>query len=54
MIIGNKILLNTSGETADILIEDDDPMETIIYCPNCGKPTKYGDTLMISGYDVSI
>lgn len=50
MRIGNEILLNTSGETAEILVDHEDDMQVIIRCPNCGQPTMYGYTRMISGY----
>ena len=35
---------------AEIIKDNDDEMEIIIKCPNCGKPIKYGDLRIISGY----
>lgn len=49
-INNNKMLLNTSGERSNILINHDDMMKVVITCPNCGQPTPYGKTRMISGY----
>lgn len=46
----DQIILNTSGETAEIIIDHEDEMDVIIRCPNCGQATKYGETRMISGY----
>ena len=46
----DNVILNTSGDRAKILEDNQDLMEVIISCPNCGQPTRYGDTLMISGY----
>lgn len=38
------------GNQMEIIEENDDPMEMIVRCNNCGKPTKYGETRMCSGF----
>lgn len=45
----NPNILN-EGNHMEILEDNDDMMEVIIRCNNCGKPTKYGETRMISGF----
>lgn len=45
-----RILLNTSGKTAEIIRDHEDDMQVIMRCPNCGQETPYGKTRMISGY----
>lgn len=34
----------------EIIEDHEDLMEVIVRCPNCGQPTPYGTTRMISGY----
>lgn len=34
----------------EVLELNDDEMEMVVRCNNCGKPTKYGMTRMISGF----
>ena len=38
------------GNLMKILEEADDLLDTIVRCNNCGKPVKYGETRMISGF----
>lgn len=38
------------GNSMEILEYNDDEMEMIVRCNNCGKPTKYGLTRMCSGF----
>lgn len=38
------------GNQMLILELNDDLMEMIVCCNNCGKPTKYGETRMCSGF----
>jgi len=38
------------GNQMEVLEYNDDEMEMIVRCNNCGKPTKYGETRMISGF----
>lgn len=38
------------GNQMELLKDSDDPMERIVRCNNCGKPTKYGETRMCSGF----
>ena len=38
------------GNQMEVLHEEIDSMKTIVRCNNCGKPTVYGNTRMISGY----
>lgn len=45
----NPNILN-EGNHMEVLEENDDVMETILRCNNCGKPTKYGETRMCSGF----
>lgn len=49
MMIINPNILN-EGNHMEILEYNDDEMEMIVRCNNCGKPTKYGETRMISGF----
>ena len=48
MMINPNIL--NEGNQMEILQYNDDEMEMIVRCNNCGKPTKYGETRMCSGY----
>lgn len=45
----NPNILN-EGNQMEILEPNDDEMEMIVRCNNCGKPTRYGNTRMISGF----
>lgn len=45
----NPNILN-EGNHLEVLEENDDEMEVIVRCNNCGQPTKYGLTRMISGF----
>lgn len=45
----NPNILN-EGNQMIVLEEKEDEMETIVLCNNCGQPTKYGKTRMISGF----
>lgn len=45
----NPNILN-EGNHLEVLEENDDEMEMIVRCNNCGQPTKYGSTRMISGF----
>lgn len=45
----NPNILN-EGNHMEILEENDDEMKMIVRCNNCGKPTEYGYTRMISGF----
>lgn len=38
------------GNQMEILEENEDKLEMIVRCNNCGKPTKYGLTRMCSGF----
>jgi len=38
------------GNSMELLKDNEDEMEIIVRCNNCGKPTKYGQTRMISGF----
>ena len=38
------------GNQMLVIEENEDLMETIVLCNNCGQPTKYGETRMISGF----
>jgi len=49
MKIFNPNILN-EGNHMEVLEENDDEMEMILRCNNCGKPTKYGETRMCSGF----
>jgi hypothetical protein len=48
----NKNYLPSSifGRPMKVLVEHLNDMECIVKCLNCGKPTKYGLTRMVSGY----
>lgn len=48
MFINPNIL--DEGNQIKILEYNDDEMEMIVRCNNCGKPTKYGETRMCSGF----
>lgn len=48
MMINPNIL--DEGNQMEILEINADEMEMIVRCNNCGKPTKYGDTRMVSGF----
>ena len=48
MMINPNIL--NEGNHMEILEYSDDEMEMIVRCNNCGQPTKYGETRMISGF----
>ena len=50
--MARKVWLSICNADAnpEVLIDNEDEMEVIVKCPYCGKPTKVGDTLMISGY----
>lgn len=47
-----KVFASLSNPDANpvILQEKEDEMETIVECPYCHQPTKFGDTVMISGF----
>lgn len=45
----NPNILN-EGNHMMVLEENEDEMETIVLCNNCGMATKYGQTRMISGF----
>lgn len=45
----NPNVLN-EGNHLEILEYNDDEMEMIVRCNNCGQPTKYGETRMCSGF----
>lgn len=45
----NPNILN-EGNHLQILEYNNNEMEMIVRCNNCGKPTKYGETRMISGF----
>ena len=38
------------GNQMELIEDNEDPMERIVRCNNCGKPTKYGETRMCSGF----
>lgn len=48
MMINPNIL--DEGNQMEVLEYNDDQMEIILRCNNCGKPTKYGETRMCSGF----
>lgn len=48
MMINPNIL--NEGNNMEILEYNDDEMEMIVRCNNCGQPTRYGDTRMCSGF----
>lgn len=48
MMINPNIL--NEGNQMEVLEFNEDEMKTIVRCNNCGKPTKYGETRMISGF----
>lgn len=45
----NPNILN-EGNQMEILEYNSDKMEMVVRCNNCGKPTKYGQTRMCSGF----
>lgn len=45
----NPNILN-EGNQMEIIKYNDDEMKMIVRCNNCGKPTKYGETRMCSGF----
>ena len=45
----NPNILN-EGNHMEILQENEDEMKMIVRCNNCGQPTEYGKTRMISGF----
>lgn len=42
-------IVSLSQPGCRVISMHEDEMESIIECPNCGHPTKYGNTRMISG-----
>jgi ssDNA-binding Zn-finger/Zn-ribbon topoisomerase 1 len=38
------------GPLMEILEDNEDDLEVVVRCLNCGQPTKYGNTRMISGF----
>ena len=48
MMINPNIL--NEGNQMEVLEYNDDEMEIIVRCNNCGQPTKYGETRMCSGF----
>lgn len=50
----DKLMLNPNilneGNNMEILEMNEDMMEWVVRCNNCGKPTKYGETRMCSGF----
>lgn len=48
MMINPNIL--HEGNEMEILEFNDDEMEMLVRCNNCGQPTKYGMTRMCSGF----
>ena len=42
--------ISNADANPEVLVDNEDEMEVIVKCPYCGRPTKVGDTLMISGY----
>lgn len=38
------------GPRMEVLEDNDDEMEVVVRCLNCGQPTKYGNTRMCSGF----
>ena len=47
-IINPNIL--EEGNDMEIIKDNDDMLEMIVRCNNCGQPTKYGLTRMCSGF----
>lgn len=45
----NPNILN-EGNQMEILQDNEDDMKRIVRCNNCGQPTEYGLTRMISGF----
>lgn len=48
MMINPNIL--NEGNQMEVVEYNEDMMEMIVRCNNCGKPTKYGETRMINGF----
>ena len=48
MMINPNIL--NEGNNMEVLQFNDNEMEMIVRCNNCGKPTKYGETRMCNGF----
>ena len=42
--------VSLSSPPLEVIEENVDEMEMVLRCPNCGKPAKYGDMIMCSGY----
>lgn len=38
------------GNQMELIKDNEDPMKRIVRCNNCGQPTEYGLTRMISGF----
>lgn len=49
MNVINPNILN-EGNHMEVIKNNADMMEMVVRCNNCGKPTKYGETRMISGF----
>lgn len=49
MLTINPNILN-EGNQMEILEQNADEMKMIVRCNNCGQPTEYGKTRMISGF----
>lgn len=47
---GNLIYASLTQPPLEVIEDQDDLMEVIVRCPNCGQPTPFGLTRMISGY----
>lgn len=49
-----KIYINPNildeGNQIELIQDNEDVMERIVRCNNCGQPTKYGNTRMCSGF----
>ena len=49
-----KVMLNPNilneGNQMEVLEPNEDEMEIVVRCNDCGQPTKYGNTRMISGF----
>ena len=37
------------GKRLKVIQEAENPFDTVVVCPHCGRHTRYGDTSMISG-----
>ena len=49
MIYINPNILD-EGNFVELIEDNIDPMKRIVRCNNCGKPTKYGELRMCSGF----